>query len=167
MKKLAILFCAALIAFALLATPTGAADTIKVSNAYYPIQDSDNVTFANCTFGDGDTEIWHNGGKSWADNYHTVFHKDGTVEHFGHRNFDKGTYKTENDGSIRAVFNDCKYDFPGEGHLKVSGYTCIYRLSDDGKELSRDCDRDDSVEDNDSYYKPLRRTNDFVESSEY
>jgi len=110
--------------------------------------------------------IWHNGEKTWAYNYHTVFNKDGTVEHFGHRNMDKGTYTIENDGAIRAIFNDCKYDFPGEGYLKVSGYTCTYRFSDDGKELSRDCNRDDSVSDNDNY-RPLQRTNDFVESSEF
>ncbi|MCL1941609.1 MAG: ankyrin repeat domain-containing protein [Synergistaceae bacterium] len=112
-------------------------------------------------------EIWHNGGKSWADNYHTVFYKDGKVEHFGHRNLDNGTYTTANDGSRRAVFDNCKYDFPGEGYLQVSGYTCVYRPGADGKELSRVCDRDDSVSDNDNYDKPLQRVNDFVKNSEY
>ena len=94
--------------------------------------------------------IWHNDAQmlldEWAYNYHTTFYDDYTVEHFGHRNFDKGTYGVSDDGEIYAVFDECRYDFPGFNWTdSTPGYECVFKLTDDGGLMREPSDRESWV----------------------
>lgn len=84
--------------------------------------------------------VWHNDTQSlshtWAYSYHTVFYDDNTVEHYGHRNFDRGTYSISETGEIHAVFNECRYDIPGFNWVtSTPGYDCVFTLTGAGELL--------------------------------
>ena len=70
--------------------------------------------------------IWHNGYTDWATNYHTIFYEDGSVEHFGYRNYDSG-YFVLGDGENEVIaYFDQYQDVPGEGYVYSGSYTCYY-----------------------------------------
>lgn len=68
--------------------------------------------------------IWHNGGTQWADNYHTIFYENGTVEHIGYRNEDTGYYVCLDNNTIEATF-DGYIDWAG-GYKEYLGWYKVY-----------------------------------------
>ncbi len=80
---------------------------------------------------------WHNGGTDWATNYHTVFYADGSVEHFGYRNYDTGTWTHQSADSNEIVaYYDQYQDVEGE-YVYSGSYTCYYYYNSSSGLLER------------------------------
>ena len=73
---------------------------------------------------------------NWSQSYKTTFHEDGTVEHAGWRNRDKGTYEISGDKThIIAYFNENYLDMPGQGYMMQNGYEYTATYWIDGNKL--------------------------------
>lgn len=86
------------------------------------------------------TGIWHNGEKSWATNYHTIFYSDGTVEHMGYRSRDIGYYEITGDYTATANFDEY-IDWAGSGYQYMGSYKCYYTYNSETKCLERRLER--------------------------
>lgn len=75
----------------------------------------------------------------WASNYHTIFYKDGTVEHVGYRNKDIGTYKITGDNTIKANFDEY-IAWAGEDYAYIGSYTVTYTYDSKKETLKQKID---------------------------
>lgn len=81
--------------------------------------------------------IWHNGYTEWATNYHTIFYEDGSVEHFGYRNYDVGSFFLGDSENEVVAYYDQYQDVPGEGYVYSGSYTCYYYYNSSSGFLER------------------------------